>query len=69
VKNAFLQRRAELGLDCAPGAYVLTDPDGARVPADRAARYLRFARTVRVSLESNEEYCRGLLRTRYEEHP
>ncbi len=68
LKEAFLVRRAELGLDGAPAAYVLTDPDGARVPPGRAARYLRFARTVRVSLESNEEYCRGLLRTRYKEH-
>lgn len=68
AKDAFLLRRAELGLDCAHDAYVLTDPDGARVPAGRATRYLRFARTVRISLESNEEYCRGLLRTRYKEH-
>ncbi|MCW2946863.1 MAG: hypothetical protein JWR24_3580 [Actinoallomurus sp.] len=68
VKEAFLLRRAELGLDCTPDAYVLTDPDGTRVPAGRVAPYLRFARTVRVSLESNEEYCRGLLRTRYKEY-
>jgi metal-sulfur cluster biosynthetic enzyme len=69
AKEAFLLRRAELGLDCAPDAYVLADPDGEHVPAERATRYLRFARTVRISMESNEEYCRGLLRIRYEEKP
>jgi metal-sulfur cluster biosynthetic enzyme len=67
LKEAFLLRRAEIGLSCAPEAYVLADPDGRRVPTARTSRYLRFARTVRISMEGNEQYCRGLLRTRYEE--
>jgi metal-sulfur cluster biosynthetic enzyme len=69
AKDAFLRRRAEIGLSCAPETYVLTDPDGRRVGAGRTSRYLRFARTVRISMEGNEQFCRGLLRTRYEEAP
>lgn len=69
AKEAFLLRRAELGLTCAPESYVLADPDGRRVPTGRTSRYLRFARTVRISMEGNEQYCRGLLHARYEEAP
>jgi metal-sulfur cluster biosynthetic enzyme len=69
LKDAFLRRRAEIGLPCAPESHVLADPDGRHVPAEGTPKYLRFARTVRISMESNEEYCRGLLRTRYEENP
>jgi metal-sulfur cluster biosynthetic enzyme len=69
AKEAFLLRRSELGLSCAPESYVLADPDGRRVPAERTSRYLRFARTVRISMEGNEQYCRGLLHARYEEAP
>jgi metal-sulfur cluster biosynthetic enzyme len=69
AKEAFLLRRAELGLSCAPESYVLADPDGRHVPAGRTSRYLRFARTVRISMEGNEQYCRGLLHARYEEAP
>jgi metal-sulfur cluster biosynthetic enzyme len=69
AKEAFLLRRAEIDLSCAPESYVLTDPDGRRVPPERKSRYLRFARTVRISMEGNEQYCRGLLHARYEEAP
>jgi metal-sulfur cluster biosynthetic enzyme len=69
AKEAFLLRRAELGLSCAPESYVLADPDGHRVPTGRTSRYLRFARTVRISMEGNEQFCRGLLHTRYQEEP
>jgi hypothetical protein len=69
AKEAFLLRRAELGLSCVPESYVLADPEGRRVPPGRTSRYLRFARTVRISMEGNEQYCRGLLHARYEEAP
>jgi metal-sulfur cluster biosynthetic enzyme len=61
----YLQRRAELGLDISPEAPLVVDPDGNRVPKDAVVQHLRFARTVRVSIEGNAGFCRGLLATRY----
>jgi metal-sulfur cluster biosynthetic enzyme len=61
----YLERRKELGLDVSPEAPLLVDPDGKRVPKEAVLQHLRFARTVRVSIEGNAELCRGLLATRY----
>jgi metal-sulfur cluster biosynthetic enzyme len=61
----YLERRAALGLDLSAGAPFLLRPNGEPIAADDAPRQLRFARTVRVSIEANAELCRGLLRTRY----
>lgn len=61
--RAYLAIRAELGLDCAPAAPAVTDPDGREV-RDLDA-YLRWIRLMRVSLEANTALCRGLLETRY----
>ena len=61
----YQERRAELGLDVSLAAPLLVDPDGERVPQEAVIQHLRFARTVRVSIEGNAELCRGLLATRY----
>jgi metal-sulfur cluster biosynthetic enzyme len=61
----YLERRADLGLDVSGDAPFLVDPDGNRVPEEAVVQHLRFARTVRVSIEGNAELCRGLLATRY----
>ena len=61
----YLERRTELGLDTSPGAPLVVDPDGRKVPEDAVVEHLRFARTVRVSIEGNAGLCRGLLATRY----
>ncbi len=61
----YLERRAELGLDVSPRAPLVVDPDGQRVPEEAVIQHLRFARTVRASIEGNAELCRGLLATRY----
>jgi metal-sulfur cluster biosynthetic enzyme len=61
----YLKRRAELGLDTSPGAPLIVDPDGRKVPEEAVVEHLRFARTVRVSIEGNAGLCRGLLATRY----
>jgi hypothetical protein len=61
----YLERRAELGLDTSEGAPLVVDPDGKPVPKEAVVQHLRFARTVRVSIEGNAELCRGLLATRY----
>ena len=61
----YLERRAELGLDVSAGAPLVVDPDGNRVPEDAVVQHLRFAKTVRVSIEGNAGLCRGLLSVRY----
>ena len=61
----YLERRAELGVDISPGAPLVVDPDGNRVPEEAVVEHLRFARTVRVSIEGNAGLCRGLLDVRY----
>ncbi len=62
----YLERRAEFGLDVTPAAPLVVDPDGKRVPKEAVVQHLRFARTVRVSIEGNASFCRGLLVTRYD---
>jgi len=64
-KDACLERRGRLGIDVSPGARLLVRPNGEPIEEREAARQLRFARTVRVSIEGNAELCRGLLQTRY----
>lgn len=63
--ETYLKRRAELGLDIGPDTPLIVDPDGKKVPVDAVVQHLRFARTVRVSIEGNASLCRGLLATRY----
>ena len=61
----YLERRAGLGLDVSGDAPLVIDPEGKRIPEDAVVQHLRFARTVRVSIEGNAELCKGLLTTRY----
>jgi len=61
----YLERRTWLGLDVSGEAPLVVDPEGRRIPKDAVVQHLRFARTVRVSIEGNAELCRGLLATRY----
>jgi metal-sulfur cluster biosynthetic enzyme len=63
--DTYLNRRAELGLDVSDEAPLVVDPDGNRVPEEAVVQHLRFAKTVRVSIEGNASLCRGLLSTRY----
>ena len=61
----YLERRAGLRLDVSGDAPLVIDPEGKRIPEDAVVQHLRFARTVRVSIEGNAGLCRGLLATRY----
>jgi hypothetical protein len=63
--ETYLERRSELGLDVSAEAPLIVDPDGNRVPEEAVVQHLRFAKTVRVSIEGNASLCRGLLSTRY----
>jgi metal-sulfur cluster biosynthetic enzyme len=64
VVHRYLERRAELGLDCSPTAPLIVDQSGAAIPADRLEAYYRQIRTVRVSLEANGSFCRAVLAKR-----
>ncbi|MFE4691944.1 metal-sulfur cluster assembly factor [Streptomyces sp. NPDC056749] len=63
--GALRRRRAALGLGVEPSDHVLVDDHGTRYPQGEIPLRLRFARAVRVSIDGNAHFCRGLLRTRY----
>jgi hypothetical protein len=63
--EALLRRRAVLGLPVHPDAHVLVRDDGTRPERADAAMRLRMARSVRISIDGNAHFCRGLLATRY----
>ncbi len=64
-RDALLSRRAGLGISLVPSAPVLVEADGTPVPAVDAVKRLRMARSVRISIDGNAHFCRGLLQTRY----
>jgi metal-sulfur cluster biosynthetic enzyme len=59
--------RAALGLPCDADAPALVAGDGAPLAAGDLQMWLRRARLVSLSLETNGGMCRDLLRTRYGE--
>jgi metal-sulfur cluster biosynthetic enzyme len=63
--EALVSRRAALGLPVDPASPVLLAPDGSRPPAGQTTATLRRARSVRISIDGNAHFCRGLLTTRY----
>jgi metal-sulfur cluster biosynthetic enzyme len=64
-KEALLRRRAEIGLSIGPDERVVVDDAGSPIPADEVPLQMRFAKAVRISIEGNAHFCRGLLKTRY----
>jgi metal-sulfur cluster biosynthetic enzyme len=60
-----LALRAELGLPHDPDSPALVSGDGAAIPAEDLTLWLRRARLVGLSLESNGGLCRSLLRVRH----
>ena len=65
LRDGLLRRRADLGLPTGAGEPVCVDEAGVPWREEELSRRLRFARTVRVSLDGNAHFCRGLLATRY----
>jgi hypothetical protein len=59
---AVARRRARLGI---VSAYALCDDAGQPLSPAALPGWLRFARTVRVSIDGNAGFCSGLLETRY----
>ena len=64
-KAALLRRRLDLGLSICPASRVFVDDNGQRIPAESVPIRLRYAKSVRISMEGNAHFCRGLLATRY----
>jgi metal-sulfur cluster biosynthetic enzyme len=61
VLQRYVQRRAELGLDCRPAAPLIVDLDGKPFSVDQLQAHYEAVRTVRVALEANGSFCRALL--------
>jgi metal-sulfur cluster biosynthetic enzyme len=60
----YLTRRAALGLDCTPMAYLIVDLDGQPLSAAGLQAYYQTVRTVRVAMEANGSFCSALLAVR-----
>jgi len=58
-------RRCAIGLPYTDDAPLLIHGDGSRVTAAQVPLHLRRARLQRVGIETNGEYCKSLLKTRY----
>jgi len=61
VLQRYLERRAELGLDCSPTAPLIVDLEGRPVSGEQLQAHYETIRTVRVALEANGSFCRALL--------
>ncbi|MFC4944872.1 iron-sulfur cluster assembly protein [Pseudonocardia sp. GCM10023141] len=59
------KRRAALGLPNGYDAPLLIDGDGNRITEAQVPLHLRRARLQRVGIETNGEFCKSLLQTRY----
>jgi metal-sulfur cluster biosynthetic enzyme len=66
-RSILRRRRADIDLPTGSGDVLLVDEDGTPIAAEDVSMRLRFAHTVRVSIEGNAHFCRGLLTTRYPE--
>jgi len=64
-KVALLRRRFAIGLSNCPNSRVLVDDEGKPIAPEAVPLRLRFAKSVRISMEGNSHFCRGLLATRY----
>jgi metal-sulfur cluster biosynthetic enzyme len=69
AKVALLRRRFAIGLSNCPNSRVLVDDEGRPVAPENVPLRLRFAKSVRISMEGNSHFCRGLLATRYADEP
>lgn len=57
----YLERRAELALDCSPAAALIVDLEGKQVSTEQLVAHYESARTVRVAMDANGSFCRALL--------
>jgi metal-sulfur cluster biosynthetic enzyme len=65
ILRRYMERRAELALDCSPAAPLIVDLEGKPFSEERLQAHYEAARTVRVALEANGSFCRALLSVRH----
>jgi metal-sulfur cluster biosynthetic enzyme len=65
VLQRYLERRAELALDCSLTAPLIIDLEGKPFSVERLQAHYVAIRTVRVALEANGSFCRALLTVRH----
>jgi metal-sulfur cluster biosynthetic enzyme len=63
--DSLMRRRRDVGLPTTEMSLVMVEHDGEVMSAERLPKRLRFAKSVRVSIDGNGIFCRGLLATRY----
>lgn len=64
---ALLRRRRTLGLSTRPDDLAMVDHTGRGYAPSQIPLALRRARSTRISIDGNAHFCRGLLRTRYDD--
>jgi metal-sulfur cluster biosynthetic enzyme len=67
VTRALMKRRGTIGLPSSPDSLVMVDHDGNDYAEIDVPLALRRARSTRISIDGNAHFCRGLLRTRYDD--
>lgn len=67
LAERFLQIREEHGLNIDRNAFVFSYPDGTSIEPSEFRSYLREASSMRLTMEFNSTFCRGMLKTRYGE--
>jgi metal-sulfur cluster biosynthetic enzyme len=63
--EAYLEKRARLGLPVDPAARLAVMPNGRPIAAGELLRYLNRSRLTRVSIEANTTLCRSMHVARY----
>lgn len=61
IAQDYLERRAQIGLDCAAEAALFVDVKGGEISAEKLKAHLIHIRTVRLSMEANGSLCSALL--------
>ena len=61
ILQRYLERLAELGLDCSLTAPLIVDLEGEALSVERLLVHYETARTIRVAMEANGSFCRALL--------
>ena len=62
--SRYLERRNDVGLDCADAAPLIVDVRGAPVPAEELEAYYVRARTTRLAMEASGSLCSAMLQSR-----
>ena len=60
----YMERRAELELDCSDAAMLIVDAAGRAIPAAEMQTYYIRARTTRLAMEANGSLCSAMLQSR-----